>query len=109
MESQVFARGLENVVFVDSLPRHRLPAEFSILDQHGRHIVEQPVGDLRLVLDEAEHGVGSKPSLFGHEFDPNPGTRFGLPPFYALHAWVWKPNPTPLTGIFSAWNPRVTC
>jgi len=58
---------------------------------------------------EAEHGVGSKPSLFGHEFDPNPGTRFGLPPFYALHAWVWKPNPTPLTGIFSAWNPRVTC
>jgi hypothetical protein len=58
---------------------------------------------------EAQHGVGSKPSLFGREFDPNPGTRFGLPPFYALHAWVWKPNPTPLTGIFAAWNPRVTC
>ena len=29
---------------------------------------------------EAAHGAGSKPSLFGHEFDPNPGTRFGLPP-----------------------------
>jgi hypothetical protein len=58
---------------------------------------------------DAEHGTGSKPSLFGQQFEPNPGTRFGLPPFYALHAWVWKPNPTPLTGIFAAWNPRVTC
>ena len=58
---------------------------------------------------EAEHGVGSTPSLFGVDFQPNDGTRFGLPPFFALHAWVWKPNPTPLSGIFSAWNPRVTC
>lgn len=58
---------------------------------------------------EAEHGAGSRPSLFGVEFDPNPGTRFGLPPFFALHAWIWKPNPTPLTGIFAAWNPRVAC
>ena len=58
---------------------------------------------------EAEHGAGSTPSLFGRQFEPNPGTRFALPPFFALHAWVWKPNPTPLTGIFAAWNPRVTC
>jgi hypothetical protein len=58
---------------------------------------------------EAEHGAGSTPSLFGVDFQPNDGTRFGLPPFFALHAWIWKPNPTPLTGIFAAWNPRVTC
>jgi hypothetical protein len=49
----------------------------------------------------------SPPSLFGREFDfvgsPN---RYGLPPFYALHAWIWKPNPS---GILFAWNPRVHC
>jgi len=75
-------------------------------------------GTLKLVAVEyvvfqaawaAEHGAGARPSLFGVPFDPNPGTRFGLPPFWALHAWIWKPNPTPLTGIFAAWNPRVTC
>ena len=32
--------------------------------------------------------------------------RYGLPPFYALHAWVWKPNPS---GMLFAWNPRVSC
>ena len=42
-------------------------------------------------------------------------TYFGLPPFYALHAWVWKPNPFETSaldetqGIFNAWNPRVEC
>jgi hypothetical protein len=33
------------------------------------------------------------PALFGHHFNftasPN---RYGLPPFYSLHAWVWKNN-----------------
>ena len=47
------------------------------------------------------------PSLFGHEFDftssPN---RYGLAPFYSLHAWIWKFNPA---GTFAMWNPRVTC
>ena len=37
----------------------------------------------------------SPPELFGRTFDfiPSPN-RFGLPPFYALHAWIWKPNPS---------------
>jgi hypothetical protein len=47
------------------------------------------------------------PWLFGHEFNftdaPN---RYGLPPFYSLHAWVWKDNPA---GTFAMWNPNVTC
>jgi hypothetical protein len=47
------------------------------------------------------------PWLFGHEFNftdaPN---RYGLPPFYSLHAWVWKANPG---GTFEMWNPSVTC
>jgi hypothetical protein len=57
-------------------------------------------------------GVGSRvppapPWLFGHEFNftdaPN---RYGLPPFYSLHAWIWKDNPA---GTFEMWNPSVHC
>ena len=57
-------------------------------------------------------GFGSRttaapPMLFGHEFNftgaPN---RYGLPPFYSLHAWVWKDNSA---GTFEMWNPSVHC
>lgn len=47
------------------------------------------------------------PSLFGQAFQavgsPN---RYGLPPFFELHAWIWKANPL---GVFNDWNPRVSC
>ncbi|MGH3340666.1 MAG: hypothetical protein ACRDPL_17800 [Propionibacteriaceae bacterium] len=47
------------------------------------------------------------PMLFGQEFNvtdaPN---RYGLPPFYSLHAWIWKDNPA---GTFAMWNPSVHC
>ena len=47
------------------------------------------------------------PSLFGREFElVEAGNRYGLPPFYELHAWLWKHNPA---GFFDDWNPRVTC
>lgn len=47
------------------------------------------------------------PALFGRTFDyVGAGNRYGLPPFWALHAWVWKPNPV---GTVMAWNPRVSC
>jgi hypothetical protein len=52
-------------------------------------------------------GHTTPPELFGRTFDfsdkPN---RFGLDPFYSLHAWIWKPNPS---GLLFAWNPRVSC
>jgi hypothetical protein len=52
-------------------------------------------------------GNTSPPELFGRTFDfvasPN---RYGLPRFYALHAWIWKPNPS---GLLYAWNPSVSC
>jgi hypothetical protein len=45
--------------------------------------------------------------LFGSKFMLIPaGNRFGLPAFYALHAWVWKHNPS---GTFAQWNPQVHC
>jgi hypothetical protein len=69
-------------------------------------------GELKLVALEylvfqADWQGSSPPSLFGREFDFVPaGNRYGLPPFYALHAWLWKPNPS---GTLHAWNPRVSC
>jgi hypothetical protein len=50
---------------------------------------------------------GTPPEIMGqllHYFDaPN---RFGLPPFYTLHVWAWKDNPT---GTFVNWHSRVSC
>jgi hypothetical protein len=47
------------------------------------------------------------PELFGHAFHfVGAGNRYGLPPFYELHAWVWHDNPS---GTFNDWNPRVDC
>ncbi|HEX2292992.1 MAG TPA: hypothetical protein VHH55_06745 [Gaiellaceae bacterium] len=69
-------------------------------------------GELKLVALEylvfqADWKGADRPALFGRPFDftgePN---RYGLPPFYSLHAWIWKPNPS---GILTPWNPRVAC
>jgi hypothetical protein len=72
-------------------------------------------GHLRLVAVEyivvksawEAAGNTSPPSLFGEQFMliPSPN-RFGLPDFYALHAWIGKHNPS---GMFSMWNPAVSC
>ncbi len=74
----------------------------------------QPNGRLRLVAVEYiafqapwELAHATPPSLFGRQFElvtaPN---RYGLPPFYELHAWLWSHNPL---GMFDDWNPRVSC
>jgi hypothetical protein len=69
-------------------------------------------GELKLValeylVFESDWSGAQPPSLFGRQFDfvdsPN---RYGLDPFWALHAWIWKPNPS---GILEQWNPRVRC
>ena len=62
-----------------------------------------------IVFKSVWEGAGNlePPRLFGRQFDftdsPN---RYGIPAFYALHAWAWKGNPS---GDFFAWNPRVDC
>jgi hypothetical protein len=66
-------------------------------------------GTLKLVALEYvvfASAVTGTPKLFGVPFNFNDGSRFGLPPFYALHAWIWKPNPS---GLFQPWNPNVSC
>jgi hypothetical protein len=59
-----------------------------------------------VVFESAWKG-STPPKLFGRTFayTPEPN-RYGLPAFYALHAWIWKQNPS---GLTSAWNPRVSC
>lgn len=39
------------------------------------------------------------PELFGHQFHPH-----GVLPFWIMHAWVWRPNPS---GMFEDFNPAV--
>jgi hypothetical protein len=75
----------------------------------------KPGGGLRLAALEyivfksvwEEAGNVSPPSLLGRQFDftdsPN---RYGIPPFYALHAWVWRSN---TSGALEPWNPRIDC
>jgi hypothetical protein len=52
-------------------------------------------------------GAAAPPRLLGQAFDhveaPN---RYGLPSFYALHAWVWRHN---AHGMFADMNPQVSC
>ena len=68
-------------------------------------------GGLRLVAleylvlqSEWDATHSSPPHLFGHEM--HPVTIPTIPPFYALHAWIWKHNPD---GMFVDFNPMVSC
>jgi len=63
--------------------------------------------DYLVVADTWNANHSSPPQLMGqlfHLFEaPN---RFGLPSFYTLHVWAWKPNPN---GAFVNWHPDVSC
>ena len=77
-------------------------------------LVYEPQADGSLALVAVEYVVFDSdwsaeqpPELFDRTFHhvtaPN---RYGLPSFYALHAWVWQANPA---GMFENMNPTVTC
>ena len=79
-------------------------------------VIYEPQPDGRLKLTGADFLVfaadwhastAATPQLMGqllHLFEsPN---RFGLPDFYTLHVWAWKPNPT---GMFVNWHANVSC
>lgn len=80
-------------------------------------LLYEPTGDGSLRLVAAEflvHGDGwdeanaSPPTFAGEEFDP-PADRTAMDPpgpFYTLHVWIWKHNPS---GMFAPFNPRVSC
>ncbi|MCX7514905.1 hypothetical protein [Frateuria sp. STR12] len=85
---------------------------------HPELLVYEPLGNGRMRLVAAEylaiaeawdgtHTDGSPPTLMGQLFDYSEGpNRFRLPAHYSLHVWAWKHNPV---GVFSMWNPRVSC
>jgi hypothetical protein len=60
---------------------------------------------------EREHGENApNPQLLGQTV---PFSSHAFPPLtadpvdhYELHVWIWKPNPN---GMFSHWNPRISC
>lgn len=80
-------------------------------------LVYERKADGRLKLAAVEYVIFkapglARPELFGVPFDSNDGSRFPATtgsPFWALHAWIWRPNHTDVTGIFSPWNPKVSC
>lgn len=64
------------------------------------------VGVEYLTFQAAWHKAGNRflPRLFGEKFHLN--TTLLDEPFYLLHVWQWKHNPS---GRFVDWNPRVVC
>ena len=75
-----------------------------------------PDGSLRLVAAEyvtfqdAYHGAfgaNATPSVLGWPLIAvGANNRYGLPPFFERHVWLWSPNPL---GMFDDWNSRVSC
>ena len=80
-------------------------------------LVYQPLANGKLRLVAVEYivfegawlmaGNTAGPRLFGQPLKLIPmGNRYGLPPFYEIHAWIWQHNPA---GMFKDWNPRGSC
>ncbi|WFP64745.1 hypothetical protein [Mesorhizobium sp. WSM4904] len=71
-------------------------------------VMYEPMADGTLKLIAVEYITSKGPaSLEGHLFNFNTApNRYGLGPFYELHVWAWKPNPT---GAFADMNPNVSC
>jgi hypothetical protein len=57
-------------------------------------------------LWEAENGP-TTPTVLGQRLSlVAAGNRYGMPPFFQRHVWLWEPNPN---GIYADWNPNVSC
>lgn len=71
-------------------------------------VMYEPMADGKLALVAVEYITFKGPAaLEGHLFNFNGApNRYGLDPFYELHVWAWKPNPT---GTFADMNPHVSC
>ena len=71
-------------------------------------VMYEPMADGTLKLVAVEYITAKGPaSLGGQLFSFNSApNRYGLGPFYELHVWAWKANPT---GTFADNNPNVSC
>jgi len=96
-------------------PKGALVADGKLEAEHPEILIyEQRGGRLRLLgveylvfFDDWHAHNPGPPVLMGQHFNyvgsPN---RYGLPPFYELHVWAWRDNPS---GMFVDWNPAVSC
>jgi hypothetical protein len=72
----------------------------------------KPGGGLKLVALEyveiqAAWTGAHVPTVLGHDLRPVPaGNRYGLPPFFQRHAWIWSNNPL---GMFEEYSNKVSC
>lgn len=75
---------------------------------HPEAVMYEPGPDGKLELIAVEYITTKGPAeLDGHLFSfTNAPNRYGLPPFYELHVWAWRHNPT---GAFADMNPTVSC
>lgn len=71
-------------------------------------VMYEPQADGSMQLVAVEYITTKGPAnLDGHLFSfANAPNRYGLPPFYELHVWAWRTNPT---GAFADMNPTVSC
>jgi hypothetical protein len=71
-------------------------------------VMYEPMPDGKFALVAVEYITFKGPAaLEGHLFNFNSApNRYGLDPFYELHVWAWKSNPT---GAFTDNNPNVSC
>ena len=91
-------------------------ADGAIHALHPEALIYEPQADGSRVLVAVEYIVfqadwnathNQPPKLFGQSFEAlDAANPYGLPPFYALHAWVWRANSN---GLFADYNPAVTC
>lgn len=79
-------------------------------------LIYEPVGNRRRLVG-VEYIVDAATWLAGHDNTPpmlegqafqfvGSPNRYNLPPFFELHVWAWRENPS---GAFVDWNNRVTC
>ena len=74
---------------------------------HPEAVMYEPTADGKLTLVAVEYITTKGPRLQGHLFKFNRApNRYGLGPFYELHVWAWKQNPT---GMFADMNPNASC
>ncbi len=75
---------------------------------HPEAVMYEPAANGAMRLVAVEYITTKGPAnlggqLFAFNGAPN---RYGLPPFYELHVWAWRANPT---GTFADMNPAVSC
>jgi hypothetical protein len=71
-------------------------------------VMYEPQADGSLELVAVEYITFKGPATLGGQLFSFTGApnRYGLDPFYELHVWSWRDNPT---GIYADMNPNVSC